>query len=396
MRVLFATYCPWGRGAQVGNHHYARLFQEDGNQVCWLSHPLNLYRFIRRSDDDCNFIKAWRRGLVRDGGISSLTPLALMPYLNAPLLRGAWLGRRYLQWTVPSVAGTLKRTGFDSPDLVWFGRPRMLSLLKCLTDRHLIVYRMADLNTGFQGCPASMMELEAELCRRSAVVFATARVLVERARQWTDRVIYLPNGVEIERFQNGKEPEPDDLADIPHPRLIFIGTISDWFDLDMIEHLARARPQLHIILIGPIISIGRTLQALGRRITALNRVPNFHYLGFRHPAMMPKYLAHSDVGLIPFQAKPLTHSASPIKLFEYAAAGLPVVSRNLTETRSRGGATLFYETPSECLEMVDEAISRRVLLGERMRSFARENTWASRYRTVRRALAEHGLKEEER
>jgi len=386
MKLLFADYFPWGHGPKVGNHHYARLFRKDGHDVCWLSQFLNYNRLIRRSEEDEIFINSWKAGLRQcEDGVWSLTPLALLPYIDAPLLRSPWLGRRTLKWTVPSVRGALAKIGADEPDVLWLGIPRMASLARAVRSAKQVVYRMSDLVTGFKGNPASVEELEIEICRKSSVVFATAQDLVVRAERWAKNVVYLPNGVDLERFDLSVE-EPECLAEIPHPRLLYVGAISGWYDMDVLDEITDKRPDAHLVLVGPIAGTSDVQNVLKARMKTLSAKPNVHYLGFQSPTLVPGLMRHCDVGLIPFQCDEFTHSISPIKLFEYAAAGLPVVSRNLDETRRQGGPTFYYDTPSECIAAVDEAVSRRDELFPQMRTFAEANTWDTRYETARDAL----------
>jgi glycosyltransferase involved in cell wall biosynthesis len=114
-------------------------------------------------------------------------------------------------------------------------------------------------------------------------------------------------------------PCPEDLAKLPRPIMGFVGMIGEWVDLDLVAALARTRPDASIVMIGPELT--------GRGPCA--GLPNVHFLGSRDHKLLPAYLRHFDVGLIPFRHVPLTHNANPIKLYEYVAAGLPVVSTPL-------------------------------------------------------------------
>jgi glycosyltransferase involved in cell wall biosynthesis len=101
----------------------------------------------------------------------------------------------------------------------------------------------------------------------------------------------------------------------------FFGLIRDWVDLDLLAEVARARPEWHIVMIGDSavdLSPYRTL-------------PNMHFLGHRSYADLPAYCKGFDMGLIPFKINDLTRAVNPIKLREYLAAGLPVVSTPLPE-----------------------------------------------------------------
>jgi glycosyltransferase involved in cell wall biosynthesis len=363
-----------------------------GHEGCWVSQFVHYARLLRRREiDDAPFTTAWRRGMYRSPeGVWAFTPLTWIPHVDAPFLGGAWVGRNTMRWTWPSTRRSLAKIGFDRPDILWHGLPRTASLQRCVRPRNE-VYLMSDLFTGFLGQPAATEELETEICRRSNVVFAAAQPLVERAQQWSDRVVYLPNAVRIERFDPALLAEPDDLAGIPHPRVIYVGAVTDYVDMDVFETIACARPDTHVVIVGPSMGIAPVVKRLERDLKRLSRMPNIHYLGPCCFERVPSYMSYADVGLMPFRACDLRHAASPLKLFEYAAAGLPVVSRALRESQYACGDALFYDTPEECVQRVDEALANRGDLGRRMRAFAERNTWDSRYETIAQSLATYGV-----
>jgi glycosyltransferase involved in cell wall biosynthesis len=198
--------------------------------------------------------------------------------------------------------------------------------------------------------------------------------------------------VNIERFDPTLSTEPEDLTGIPHPRVIYVGGLTHYVDMSIFETIARARPDVQVVIIGPPLGITRIVKRLKSDLERLSRIPNIHYLGPRPFERVPDYMRHADVGIMPFMATELRHAASPLKLFEYGAAGLPVVSCALRESQYTCSDALFYDTPAECVQRVDEALADRDTLGRRMRAFAERNTWDSRYETIMQALAEYGVK----
>jgi len=117
------------------------------------------------------------------------------------------------------------------------------------------------------------------------------------------------------------------MRDIPHPILGFFGLIRDWVDLDLLAEVAKRRPDWHIVLLGDADS--------NVNLSAYRGTANMHFLGRRPYASLPAYCRCFDVGLIPFKVNELTKSVNPIKLREYLAAGLPVVSTPLPEVQGR-------------------------------------------------------------
>lgn len=108
-----------------------------------------------------------------------------------------------------------------------------------------------------------------------------------------------------------------ELSRWPSPRIAFVGSISHAVDRDLVASLARARPGWAFLLVGP----HRTTPGV------LADLPNVWLAGERPQTTIPGLLAACDVGIVPYDVHavdPLT--VSPLKVHDYLAAGLPVVS----------------------------------------------------------------------
>ena len=106
----------------------------------------------------------------------------------------------------------------------------------------------------------------------------------------------------------------------------FFGLIRDWVDLDLLADVARRRPDWHLVLIGD-----STIE-----LALYQGLANMHFLGRKPYADLPAYCKEFDAGLVPFKINELTKAVNPIKLREYLAAGLPVVSTPLPEVKACG------------------------------------------------------------
>ncbi len=171
------------------------------------------------------------------------------------------------------------------------------------------------------------------------MVLATAHVLFEEAIRVRPDALLVPNGVDYEHFARVKREArgtpPTDLAPIVdrgRPIIGYHGALARWFDYDLVAEVARRRADLSFVLIGSDFDF--TL-----RETRLLSLPNVTWLGARPYADLPRYLAWMDAGIIPFQLNAVTHATSPIKLFEYMAAGLPVVITPMDESMRQPQAT---------------------------------------------------------
>ena len=120
---------------------------------------------------------------------------------------------------------------------------------------------------------------------------------------------------------------------------------------DLIEGVARLRPEWHLIMIGPVVKIDPA---------TLPRHPNIHYLGQKAYSELPAYIAGWDVAMLPFALNDSTRFISPTKTPEYLAAGKPVVSTPIRDVvRPYGEMNLVYiaRTPEEFVECIEAALA---------------------------------------
>jgi glycosyltransferase involved in cell wall biosynthesis len=108
---------------------------------------------------------------------------------------------------------------------------------------------------------------------------------------------------------------------LPRPVIGFFGLIADWVDLDLIRHLAVARPDCTFALIGKVTT----------DVSLFEGLPNVHLLGQKSYDELPGYVKAFDLALLPFVMNELTIASNPLKLREYLAAGLPVISSAIPE-----------------------------------------------------------------
>ncbi len=167
---------------------------------------------------------------------------------------------------------------------------------------------------------------DALLVARSDAVVVCSPDLA-RSRGSSRTVDLIPNGVDVERFR-GTHPRPADLPE--GPVALYVGTLhEERIDLDLLGDLARARPDLQIVLVGP----DNLPTAESARLAA---TPSVHLLGARPYDQVPAYLQHADVVIVPHLVNPFTESLDPIKAYECLAAGRPTVATPVAGFRGLG------------------------------------------------------------
>jgi len=213
--------------------------------------------------------------------------------------------------------GYLAKLGVEDL-LLWYYTPMALAFSEHLQPQ-VTIYDCMDELSAFRGAPPELIERERQLLGRADVVFTGGHSLYEAKRELHDNAHPFPSSVDVAHFAAARRPQhdPDDQAEIPRPRLGFYGVIDERLDIELIDALAKAKPDWQIVLIGPVVKIDPT---------ALPQRDNIHYLGGKTYDELPQYLAGWDVAIMPFALNESTRFISPTKTPEYLAGGRPVVS----------------------------------------------------------------------
>lgn len=187
------------------------------------------------------------------------------------------------------------------------------------------------------------------------VVTSVAMPLHQQALARRPDALYLPNGVEYELFADASAAPPADeelTALLAHGRPIaaYYGALARWFDYGMLASAARRRPDWSFLLIGPRLDDS----GHGQELFELSNVA---WLGPRSYFTLPGYLAAVDVALIPFAINEITLATSPLKLYEYLAAGKPVVAAAMPECQATPGVLIAHDG-DELATLLDEAKER--------------------------------------
>lgn len=376
-KVLMAECMPFVYEVQVGSHWYARNFLRSGNKVFFLAYYVNPFTFLKRKHGAKIMCSSWRNGVISpEENLYTYTPLSLLPYSSYPLLSSELTAFHTLKFTVPSLLNLLKRYTFDEVDILWLTNPTMISI-KNMVRYKILVYRMCDNHARAPRLPSSIGNIERIILEEANIVFATSKNLMEKAKKLNSNVYYLPNGVDLEYFAYKKLKAPKEFGSISSPRIIYVGAISRWLDIDLLEFTASRLKNFSFVLIGPTdINLSR-----------LKNKNNIFILGPRYFKDVPAYLQNSNVGIIPFKRNTFTNSINLIKLYEYFASGLPVVSTNLKGVRSINSPAMLADSQEDFVDLILEAVNSGKDK-EEFRNFAQENSWHKRFEYVQRVVEE--------
>lgn len=364
-------------GDHTSNHHVLRELAKT-RRVVWLNSIGTRTPSLKSARD----LKTIRRKLVDvargpvwvENDLWVATPLVL-PMAERPLTKS--LNRWMMEGFVRAIRS---RLGIDRFQLWTFlpnvadylGMGEQLSVYYCVDEWSLFEYLDRETIAG----------RERDLLRRVDAVFAVNHALADAKRELNATTYVAPHGVDHELFSEALDIDavvPAELAKLPHPRIGFYGTLREWVDFELIAGIAKARPAWSIVLIGQQLS----------DVSALANLPNVHLLGPRPHAELPAYCAGFDVGIIPYRTQDRMTFVNPLKLREYLAAGLPVVSTPIAEVERYPGLCQIASDAGGFVSAIERVLasdSRAARLG-RSAAMADE-TWAARVECVARLVDE--------
>lgn len=379
-RAIVTSVHPLDSGLAVGSHHIARELARCGWRVVLLSDPASIAHFGAASFSRSARARSraalagWRRIAP---GLDAWTPATLVPLAGRLGAGSAVLLDLWPRFVLPSLVHRLRYEGYEAPDLLLLDGALYASLVDELSPRRT-VFRIFDHPDGRPGLPEELRRREIALMSRVDLVAVTAVGLLSVASAAGARKIHLlENGVDPMAFSVSAD-DPRDLAAIPRPRAIYVGAIEQWVDQDLVNEVAHLCPNISFIWIGP-----------GRARPARPDTSNVYRLGAKPYASLPAYLVNADVGLIPFDRarhSALVDTVNPLKLYEYAAAGLPIVATPWKELKRIGGPVMLAADAKSFAAAVRTAVDAP--RPDAAKSFAEAASWRKR---VTDLLASAGL-----
>ncbi len=267
--------------------------------------------------------------------------------------------------------------GLPQPVVLWIYDPGAVDMAgRC--GEQFAVYDCVDDYTE-QTTSARKRDMVADCDRmavlRSRLVFTTSTAMYERQRHLNSATYLVPNAGDYEHFAQASDRAIADteVSNLPSPVLGFFGNfLASKVDFELLEEVALALPHSRLLLIGPAAETAPVLERLAQ-------LPTVRWLGPKPYSELPRYVAAFDVGLIPYVSNAYTRSCFPLKLYEYLAAGKPVVASGLPELAGMepdvvlvDGATSFVQAAQKAVESNSEADRAR------RRQLASRNSWETR------------------
>jgi len=252
-----------------------------------------------------------------------------------------------------------------------------------------MVLHIIDDYTNVPRAPSSLVEVERALVSKADLVLVSHPDMAAKYEKMGARTEYTPQGVDTDDFVKNTSP-PSEYAEIPSPKAIYMGAMAEWIDWELLIETIRLCEDISFVFIGNVRPTSEYVKKSHETLVALS---NVYWLGFR-PDVLP-YLQHADAGIIPFGDDDFVQLMNPKKLYEYVAAGLPVVSKHpiwdriglksATPMVNATSAAKFADAVRNLSAQTDADRNQSLQSGH---EFARANSWTVRFQNVMELLNE--------
>lgn len=346
-------------------------------------HPAMRILFVGRPRNLSHAVRKRRWSEVRGpgtttvpglGNVTVTRPWKLLPdTLAVGRAANAVLFRRH-------VRRAMRRLRFVRP-LLWINDHAAVHLAGHLGERG-VVYDVTD-DWAEIDQPVAVkrrtIEQDADLCRTADAVIVCSQRLYDLKRPLARATHLIPNGVDAGHYRAVDGPP---AAAWPGPVLGYTGTVHpDRVDVELLAAVARRWPG-SVVLIGP-----DHLRPADRAKLAL---PNVTVVGPVAYADVPAYMAGFDACIVPHRVSAFTESLNPIKLWEYLAAGKPIVSTAVAGFRDYPDVVRLADGPDAFLAACEAAVAEGATGREARRAIAAGHSWDRRVDQVEAVLRSVG------
>ena len=360
-------------GLPVNSHHLMREAASRGYRVLYVD-PIGLRR-PRLARKDVAKLRRRLRHVLQP--LSSVAPgVWRLASVGVPLQdsrRGIALNKRLL---APQIRLALRRLKARRV-LLWVYPPQLFTLRSAIPC-DLAIYHRTDDYVSLPGMNGELLgELESQAVEAADLCVAPARRYLDGPLRSARNALWVPNAVDHRMFDESRIGA-DPLAHVSRPRLLMMGTFDEWVDVDLLREVMVANPHWNLVLAGdPKISLERVVA-----------IENVHFLGRVPYEQLATLISHCDVGLVPFRMGPVAADATPSKLYQYLAGGLPVLCTPFIEGNAfAGNVAVAPGDPVEFGRAIQHLLAMDSPAARRERqAFALQNSWSARFDTIEAAL----------
>jgi teichuronic acid biosynthesis glycosyltransferase TuaH len=371
-KILYLMHVPWGWIKQRP-HFLAEYLSKDFEVDVYYKKPTKVSKKNLQTRKENTLFNLSIKGFR----IIPFEKISLLKYLKLE-----WINKFILYLQLPS---------FKNYDYIWISDASLYDKVNfLLKENNKIIYDCMDDIVEFitaKNNPfykESLLRSEKKLVKDSYKIFCSSNYLKDKilSRTKVNRNIFVVNNaIELPATDNDVIPnliceKIDYIKKLSNP-IMYVGTISEWFDFDLIISILNEYKGINAILIGPS----------DIKIPTHDRI---HYLGTIERKYIFNVMSHAWVLAMPFIVNELIKSVNPVKLYEYIyMAKQPIIAPRYEETLKFSPYVHLYDNINEFKTILNEIINHDnvdTTTKQNMRKFALNNTWEKRYLQIKNIL----------
>lgn len=364
----------WGKGIVNRNYHVFQALKRSGEYEAILSIDFIPFSFRKKA-----------RMLLREGMLKK-NNLTVHQSLSCRVDRDPQQSHHYTMTALHtrSLTEVLKKIAFPVEELtIWSYNPFIAAECVQLHTAYpgsLFIFDAVDNwieHPSYADYRDQLENAYLRIKKDADIIFTVSEGLVDFFGK-RQNVFYVPNGVDTVHFQEGAcTPSIQQLL-FQKPRagkyvVGYHGIIQSRLNFLVFDYLATKHPDIDFVLIGPAWKESR------HDVASLQKLPNVHIVGALPYAYLPSAIQCMDVAIVPHKVDALTHSMNPLKLYEYLAAGKPIISTPVA------GADQFQDLVQTAISPEDFSThivrlldQEEPALRERRIAMARTHDWKQR------------------
>jgi len=377
----------------------AKILANQGNIVYLiaLANPISLFRYLINKGRENNL----RKEFFYNNNIILINPLTLFPirFMRLKLIKK--INQMFILFYTSFF---IKRTGTD---YLWCFDPADIELVSKIKHKTKTIYDCVDYFSSLNPkLDEEIKRKEEQLIKKVDFFFVNSHALEKTkgkirkpnavvvqgfdAHSFTSKIT--PNSQEIIEIANVKNI----FAQIPKPRVGFIGTLTYRFDFKLILSLINMSPNISFVFTDAYLPIpdGDRLVGTQELIKQIRKAKNAYFIPKTfYRSVIKEILNNFDIGIIPYDVSfDFNKYCYPMKLFEYFHMGLPVISTPIDELRNFPEFVKIGKNSEEWEKIIKMLLAMKWPLDykQRQKSLAQNNSWEQKVTTILHTINNNG------
>lgn len=358
-------------------------------RVLYVNSPLDRITLYRTKNEAptqrrLNVIKHKEDGLIKiQENLWNFYPDCMVESIN-------WIGNDFLfdlankvnnYRFARSIKKALEKLGFSN--FILFNDNEMFKgfYLKQYLRPYLSLYYSRDYMVAVDYWKKHGEKLEPELIALNDICVANSTFLAEYCAKYNPNSYYVGQGCDFDVFVKASKNEvPVDLTTLNRPLIGYVGALqSIRLDIEIIEFIAKSRPEWSIVLVGPEDDVFKS--------SSLHELSNVIFTGIKPISQLPGYIASFDVCINPQLVNEVTIGNYPRKIDEYLAMGKPVVATETKAMETFESEVFLAKNKEDYIRLIEKALNENSPTLENKRiNFALEHTWENSVSLIYQAV----------